>query len=310
MTTMSLQQITVPFHNAELFLIEHEGQPYTPMKPIVDGMGLTWQSQHRKLTENQGRWGIIKMMIPTRGDIQEAICLPLRKLLAWLTTISPNKVKPELRDTVIKYQEECDDVLWDYWTKGKAVNPRKSTPKDRESLRHAVSNLVSRAKINFSDAYNMVLQRFNKNHIEEIPLEELGNAVEYVHGLILTFDKAQQYSPVNIDAIQDCCGVLQYRLIEYHTKLEDEVKRLGGKMSEYPSYNPEEIAQALMSRILQGKQMVLNLNFQSGFTLNLVPRDAVMVDSKNIPELVSRTDLVAKEQLPLIMQNAMDRLVK
>lgn len=56
--------------------------------------------------------------------------------------------------------------------------------------------------------------------------------------------------------------------------------------------------------------MVLNLNFQGGFTLNLVPRDALMVDLKNIPELVSRTDLVAKEQLPLIMQNAMDRLVK
>ena len=40
MTSMSLQQITVPFHSAELYLVEHEGQPYTPMKPIVEGMGL------------------------------------------------------------------------------------------------------------------------------------------------------------------------------------------------------------------------------------------------------------------------------
>lgn len=177
MTSNSLTQMTVPFHNAELYIVEYEGQPYTPMKPIVDGMGLTWQSQHRKLTENHGRWGIIKMMIPTLGDLQEMVCLPLRKLLAWLTTISPSKVKPELRDTVIKYQEECDDVLWDYWTKGKAVNPRKSTPKDRENLRHAVSNLVSRVKINFSDAYIMVQQRFNVEHIEEIPLDRLDEAV-------------------------------------------------------------------------------------------------------------------------------------
>lgn len=310
MTTMSLQQIAVPFHNTELFLIEHNGQPYTPMKPIVDGMGLTWQSQHRKLTENQGRWGIIKMMIPTRGDMQEAICLPLRKLLAWLTTISPNKVKPELRNTVIKYQEECDDVLWDYWTKGKAVNPRKSTPKDRENLRHAVSNLVSRVKINFSDAYIMVQQRFNVERIEDIPLDQLDKAVEYVHGLILTFDKVQQHSPVDVNAIQDCHGVLQYRLIEYHKGLESEVKRLGGKMPEYPTFNPEDVAQALMSRILQGKQMMIKLNYQGGFALELVPRDAMVVDTKNIPELVSRTDLVTKEQLPLIMQSAMDHLIK
>lgn len=46
MTTLT--QITVPFHNAELYLVEHDGQPYTPMKPIVEGMGLAWQSQLAK----------------------------------------------------------------------------------------------------------------------------------------------------------------------------------------------------------------------------------------------------------------------
>ena len=47
----SLQQITVPFHNAELYIVEYEGQPYTPMKPIVDGMGLDWKSQFVKLKQ-------------------------------------------------------------------------------------------------------------------------------------------------------------------------------------------------------------------------------------------------------------------
>lgn len=313
----SLTQMTVPFHNAELYIVEFEGQPYTPMKPIVDGMGLSWTTQYRKLMtgyaqdeHTPNRWGVTKIVIPTLGDLQEMLCIPLRKLFAWLNSISPNKVKPELRDTVIKYQEECDDVLWDYWTKGKAINPCKSTPKDRENLRHAVSNLVSRVKINFSDAYNMVLQRFNVKSIEEIPLDNLDDAVEYVHGLILTFDKVQQHSPVDIEAIQNCHGVLQYRLIEYHEQLEKEVKRLGGKMPEHPTFNAEHVAQALMSQILQGKQMTVKLHYQGGFAIDLVPDNAVMIDAKAIPELVSRSDMVPKEQLPLIMQNAMDRLVK
>lgn len=45
----------------------------------------------------------------------------------WLQTISPNKVKPEIRNKVIQYQEECDDVLYQYWTKGVVVNPRKAS---------------------------------------------------------------------------------------------------------------------------------------------------------------------------------------
>lgn len=310
MTSNSLTQMTVPFHNAELYLVEFNGQPYTAMRPIVENMGLDWKAQLVKIKQ---RFNSVMGEITTTGKDgkqYQMLCLPLKKLFGWLMTISPNKVKPELRDTVIKYQEECDDVLWDYWTKGQAVNPRKTTPKDRENLRHAVSNLVSRVKINFSDAYIMVQQRFNVEHIEDIPLGQLDDAVEYVHGLILTFDKVQQHSPVDINAVQDCHGVLQYRLIEYHNQLEKEVKRLGGKMPEYPSFNPEQIAQALMSRILQGKQMMIQLNYQGGFSLDLIPRDAVMVDANNIPELVNRIDLVSKEQLPLIVQNAMGRLVK
>lgn len=110
-------QLTVPFHGSALYIIEHNGQPYTPMKPIVEGMGLTWQPQLAKLNSNKERWGITKIVIPTLGDMQEAVCLPLRKLFAWLMSISPNKVKPEIREAVIMYQNECDDVLWEYWTK-------------------------------------------------------------------------------------------------------------------------------------------------------------------------------------------------
>lgn len=34
---------------------------------------------------------------------------------------------PKLRGKVIRYQEECDDALWDYWTKGQATRPGPRT---------------------------------------------------------------------------------------------------------------------------------------------------------------------------------------
>jgi hypothetical protein len=112
---MVAQPQTIFFHNTHLSIVEHNGQPYTPMKPIVEGMGLDWKSQYRKLVSNP-RWGMVKMTIPSSGGIQEMLCIPLRKLFGWFNSISANKVKPECKEAVIKYQEECDDVLWNHWT--------------------------------------------------------------------------------------------------------------------------------------------------------------------------------------------------
>lgn len=140
----SLTQITVPFHKAELCLVEYNGQPYTAMRPIVEGMGLAWQAQFEKLKQ---RFNSVIMEIMTTGKDgkqYQMLCLPLKKLFGWLMTISPNKVKPELRDMVIKYQEECDDVLWDYWTKGQAINQRASiTPEQKDTLQKIVDHKAS-----------------------------------------------------------------------------------------------------------------------------------------------------------------------
>ncbi|WP_075167064.1 phage antirepressor N-terminal domain-containing protein [Acinetobacter indicus] len=134
----SLTQMTVPFHNAELYLVEFNGQPYTAMRPIVENMGLDWKAQLVKIKQ---RFNSVVGEITTTGKDgkqYKMLCLPLKKLFGWLMTISPNKVKPELRDTVIKYQEECDDVLWDYWTKGQAINQRKAISPEQQALLHEI----------------------------------------------------------------------------------------------------------------------------------------------------------------------------
>ena len=123
----AVSTINVPFHGAELYVVNHNGEPYTPMKPIVEGIGMDWASQFTKIKQ-RFKTSIVKITMQLPGDEQcrEIICLALRKLAGWLQTISPNKVRPEIRDNVIQYQEECDDVLYEYWTKGHVVNPRKA----------------------------------------------------------------------------------------------------------------------------------------------------------------------------------------
>lgn len=60
----SLTQIAVPFHNAELYVVEHKGQPYTLMQTIVEGMGLDWKRQFVKLKQCFAQ-GMVEITIPT-----------------------------------------------------------------------------------------------------------------------------------------------------------------------------------------------------------------------------------------------------
>lgn len=113
----------VLFHGDTIFVVDHQGEPFAPMKPIIENLGLDWKAQQRKLSINHVRWGMVNLTIPSAGGAQNTLCIPVRKLAGFLGTITPKKVREELRPKVIQYQNECDDALWNYWTKGSARRP-------------------------------------------------------------------------------------------------------------------------------------------------------------------------------------------
>jgi hypothetical protein len=114
----ALSTINVSFYGDDLYVVNYNNEPYVPMKPIVEGMGLDWKSQFVKIKQRFKSTMVEITMVAGDGKERSMICLALRKLAGWLSTISPNKVKAEIRDKVIQYQEECDDVLYEYWTTG------------------------------------------------------------------------------------------------------------------------------------------------------------------------------------------------
>ncbi|HCV3095699.1 phage antirepressor N-terminal domain-containing protein [Acinetobacter baumannii] len=176
----SLSQINAPFNGTELVIVDYNNQPYTPMRPIVEGIGLDWKAQLVKIKQ---RFNSVVAEITTTGKDgknYQMLCLPLRKLFGWLMTISPNKVKPELRETVIMYQNECDDVLWDYWTKGQAINNRLTiTPEQQHALHEIVDR---RAGKNRSQRASMWV-RHNRHF----------GIAKYSQLLSVHFDEAKQY---------------------------------------------------------------------------------------------------------------------
>jgi hypothetical protein len=214
--------ITVPFHGADLFVVEYNGQPYTPMRPIVEGMGLTWPSQFRKLSANKERWAITVMETPLQGvsesetpsgGVQKMLAMPLRKLPGWLASIESGKVKSaEARAAVIQYQNECDDVLWQYWNDGAAVNPRalysvnpgdKLTAEEAESLRLMLKTAADRLP-KAKQAALMVqgwskLKAHFKVGYREIPRHEFSEAVSIIARHTAEWEVVDEAPPVATD---------------------------------------------------------------------------------------------------------------
>ncbi|EJV7804231.1 phage antirepressor Ant [Escherichia coli] len=177
----------VPFNGQQIITAMAAGVAYVAMKPIVESLGMSWSTQQTKLMKQISKFNCVHMnMVAADGKLRKLLCLPLKKLNGWLFSINPEKVRADIRDKLIQYQEECFTVLHDYWTKGKAENARKKTSvDDRTPLRDAVNMLVSKKHLMYPEAYAMIHQRFNVESIEELDASQIPQAVEYIHRVVL-----------------------------------------------------------------------------------------------------------------------------
>ncbi|BCO09244.1 hypothetical protein GF1_16200 [Desulfolithobacter dissulfuricans] len=108
--------IPVRFQEDTLFLISFGNEPYVPIRPVVEAMGLDWEGQRQRINRNRERWRAVIVTTPSKGQLQRHLCLPLRKLNGFLATIDASRIRKKLRKKVLAYQDGCDDALWKHWT--------------------------------------------------------------------------------------------------------------------------------------------------------------------------------------------------
>ena len=117
----------VPFNGQQILTAVAAGVTYVAMRQIVENIGIDWTGQSVKLRKMKDKFNRRDIsMVAADGKLRKLLCIPLKKLNGWLFSINPEKVRADIRDKLIQYQEECFSVLHDYWTKGHVVNPRKA----------------------------------------------------------------------------------------------------------------------------------------------------------------------------------------
>ncbi len=93
------------------------GDVYVPIKPICTDLGIDFKVQHRKIEDDPSFSSTMVIMTTVGADRKdrEMVCLPVRRIYGWLYTINPGKVAPEAREAVMKYRDQCNDILHDYF---------------------------------------------------------------------------------------------------------------------------------------------------------------------------------------------------
>ena len=124
---------TIEFHGTTLFAVSGKtpGETLIAMKPVVEGMGLDWKSQHVKLASHPVlSKAMVPITMPSEGKGQPMTAIPLNRLSFWLATIQPNRIPDiEVRARVIDFQEQCADVLFEHFF-GKALSQTKTSRAD------------------------------------------------------------------------------------------------------------------------------------------------------------------------------------
>lgn len=112
-------------------------------KQLAELLGLAWAAQAQVLREGFEE-GVVDAILPSAGGPQKTTLVISEYILPWLLNISPNKVRPEIRDNLKALRKELWKVINEYkFGSGVVVNPRVP---DEEVRKAFDAYLAERAK--------------------------------------------------------------------------------------------------------------------------------------------------------------------
>lgn len=172
-----------------------ENEPYFCLKDVCSVLSIVVASPERFNLDSKG---VTQYVIPTNGGRQE------------LTFINePNLYRiifKSRKAEAIEFQNWVFDEVLPQIRKTGKYERTQTTVDDRTGLRDAVNMLVSKKGLIYSDAYQLIHQRFNVNHIDELTKEQLPQAVEYAHKIILEGEliipEKQEYISIGLNTAQ------------------------------------------------------------------------------------------------------------
>lgn len=123
--------VTFNFHGDELEVVSTpDGQHWVVLARLCAPLGLLPHGQAEKLKAAPWACTQIICVHDASGRKQEVFCINLRSVAGWLFSINAGKVRPELREKLVRYQRECAEVLADHFLGRRGALPQGALDAD------------------------------------------------------------------------------------------------------------------------------------------------------------------------------------
>lgn len=168
------------FGDSEIRVINKCGEPWFVAKDVCDALDLT--NSRKALTALDDDEKGVTLSYTLGGEqnlsiVSESGMYTL--VLRCRDAVNKGSVPHKFRKWVTA------EVLPSIRKHGEYVKGKKTTVEERTPLRDAVNMLVGKKGLRYDDAYNMVHQRFGIDSIDELSIEQIPLAVEYIHRVVL-----------------------------------------------------------------------------------------------------------------------------
>ena len=120
-----IEQKQVEFYGDEIIAVRvDDSAVYVPIRPICELLGVDWAGQRRRINRDavlaeEMRSVDVTSTEGTRVATRKMSCLPLDFVSGFLFGINAARVKPELKERVVRYQRECYKVLSEAFQEGR-----------------------------------------------------------------------------------------------------------------------------------------------------------------------------------------------
>lgn len=119
-----VEQKIVEFYEDQITAVRMvSGEVFVPIRPVCDNLGVTLAGQRERINRDPVlSEEVTSISVTLTQQAREMICLPLKFIPGWLFGINANRVKPVIRERLIRYQRECYDVLAEAFAEGRLTS--------------------------------------------------------------------------------------------------------------------------------------------------------------------------------------------
>ncbi len=132
----AIHQRIVPFHGDELIAVQRsDGTIFVHFGRLCDNLGLARSPQVRRVQRHEVlNTGLVTLPVETEGGAQSVQCLRIDLLPLWMAGLHASRVKADLRDKLVHYQQEAAIVLWQAFKPQILVDQRAMEPVDDQVI--------------------------------------------------------------------------------------------------------------------------------------------------------------------------------